>query len=237
MRVQVRQLTGQSLIWAATHSLLIKEGVGKMCDRAEELDSTWYAYACDSGISNEIMFSHVASMYSHSFNEDSSELFARLIKVHQITAAAWKGASEPWSAKSPILGHVVFGSSESEAALRCAAMISNPSGWVEVPDDFLPKITLRTDAWGDAHKNPFMAIHNLIQKQGDPEDWVKAQEILANSMLWDNFSDPKEYLDDVLQEIAGATNIVFSYLSNDTYRAKYDMESEVTQPVRERATA
>jgi hypothetical protein len=77
--------------------------------------------------------------------------------------------------------------------------------------------------WSPWYTSPFTAIGEIAQ----PGDWPKVKEVVAQSMeLW-SFIVPEEYLDELLQEIAGWTNIVVQTTSstgtNPTiYRASYD---------------
>ncbi|MCW0053980.1 hypothetical protein OIV36_31420, partial [Burkholderia pseudomallei] len=65
----------------------------------------------------------------------------------------------------------------------------------------------RWSAWSD---NPFKAIKAAAEARGTPEDYGRALDVLRASAEWENF-DLDCYLDDVLQEIAGQTNIVCQY--------------------------
>ncbi|MBR8189050.1 hypothetical protein KDW82_08260 [Burkholderia vietnamiensis] len=86
-----------------------------------------------------------------------------------------------------------------------------------------------TVIWSDWFNNPFQAIKAAAESHGKPEDYMRALEVLRTSADWDNF-DLDTYLDDVLQEIAGETNIVCQS-DRDTvtarrFRAAYDVASE-----------
>ncbi|KVX33911.1 hypothetical protein WT31_09565 [Burkholderia territorii] len=86
-----------------------------------------------------------------------------------------------------------------------------------------------TVIWSDWFNNPFQAIKAVTESHGKPEDYMRALDVLRTSAEWDNF-DLKTYLDDVLQEIAGETNIVCQY-DQDTvtarrFRAAYDVATE-----------
>lgn len=79
--------------------------------------------------------------------------------------------------------------------------------------------------WTRPHTNPFAAIKEAATNAGKPQDYNKALSQLARSADWETF-DSVNYLDELLQEIAGATNIVCQYsLEGLTthYRACYDL--------------
>lgn len=100
--------------------------------------------------------------------------------------------------------------------------------WGSMPNRKLPQKataeseTVRWSAWFD---NPFKAIKAAAEACGKPEDHVRALDVLRASAEWENFS-LEPYLDDVLQEIAGETNIVCQLASDDfsgrRFRAAYD---------------
>lgn len=80
--------------------------------------------------------------------------------------------------------------------------------------------------WTEWHENPFMAIKAAAIARGKPEDYEKALDELRKSAEWPLFW-PDSYLDELLQEIAGATNIVCQYDSTEIgakpkFRAAYD---------------
>lgn len=86
-----------------------------------------------------------------------------------------------------------------------------------------------TAVWSDWFDNPFRAIKATAEARGKPEDYMQALEVLRASADWDNL-DLGTYLDDVLQEIGGATNIVCQ-CDRDTvtgrrFRAAYDDVSQ-----------
>jgi hypothetical protein len=76
--------------------------------------------------------------------------------------------------------------------------------------------------WTSPFTNPFQAIRAASDFAGRPQDFEKAKEIFIGSMNWPTFS-PNDYLDDLLQEIAGKTNIVVQYIGVGNYRAAYDL--------------
>ena len=77
--------------------------------------------------------------------------------------------------------------------------------------------------WSQWHPNPFTAISEIAK----PGDFGKALLQLQHSAFcWDAW-DPESYVDDLLAEIAGATNIVVqiespSLFEQKLYRAAYD---------------
>jgi hypothetical protein len=79
------------------------------------------------------------------------------------------------------------------------------------------KMSKQSTNWSGLHSNPFAAIHEI----GKPDDIEKAKQVFVGSMGWENF-DHQNYLDDLLQEIGGKTNIVVQYLP-EGYRAAYDI--------------
>ncbi len=62
---------------------------------------------------------------------------------------------------------------------------------------------------------------------GLPDDIEHARQLLNDSMSWQNF-DHQNFVDDLLQEIAGKTNIVVQYLP-EGYRATYNCAKLQTQ--------
>lgn len=98
----------------------------------------------------------------------------------------------------------------------------------EVSDDVardLPEslgTSTQWSAWGD---NPFKAIKAAADARGTPADYERALDVLRASAEWENFT-LDNYVDDVLQQIAGETNIVCQYDDNKTsglrFRAAYD---------------
>ena len=80
--------------------------------------------------------------------------------------------------------------------------------------------------WTLPFTNPFQAIRAAALQNGTPGDFQRAIEVFVESTDWSNF-DRIDYVDDLLQEIAGRTNIVVQYLNNDNpvseYRAAYDL--------------
>ncbi|WP_176331408.1 hypothetical protein [Burkholderia vietnamiensis] len=91
-----------------------------------------------------------------------------------------------------------------------------------------PKAT--TAQWSDWFDNPFKAIKAASEARGTPNDYDRALDVLRRSAEWENF-DFDHYLDDVLQEIGGETNIVCQYdgdkASGRRFRAAYDEGPEV----------
>jgi hypothetical protein len=79
--------------------------------------------------------------------------------------------------------------------------------------------------WTEWTSNPLHAIKKCIDANQTPEDWEKVKTALTESMdIWEQIS-PATYLDDVLQEVAGATGIVVQYETvglNTRYKASYD---------------
>lgn len=65
-------------------------------------------------------------------------------------------------------------------------------------------------AWTPWMTNPFQAIKAAAEQAARPELFCAAVSILGESTRWENF-DADDYLDDLLQEIAGHTNIVCQY--------------------------
>lgn len=78
----------------------------------------------------------------------------------------------------------------------------------------------KAEGWTPPHANPFDCICTAAVNNGTPDDFKKAQCILMESMAWTSFNT-ESYLDDLLQEIAGATGIVVQYLPDGRYRARY----------------
>ncbi len=77
--------------------------------------------------------------------------------------------------------------------------------------------------WSEWRTSPFTAIDEVAVNG----DWLKVLDVVSQSLeLWASI-EPSEYLDDLLHEIAGKTNIVVhTTASTDTsptiYRASYD---------------
>lgn len=84
--------------------------------------------------------------------------------------------------------------------------------------------------WSDWFNNPFKAIKAATETHGKPDDYQRALEVLRASTEWDEFA-LDTYLDDLLQEIAGETNIVCQYdgdtASGRRFRATYDVIEEI----------
>jgi hypothetical protein len=76
-------------------------------------------------------------------------------------------------------------------------------------------------AWTGWYTNPFKAIAQAANANGTPEDLEKTRVSLYEIFTWDTVA-PGSLMDDLLQEIAGATNIVVQYDRNGLYRAAYD---------------
>lgn len=75
--------------------------------------------------------------------------------------------------------------------------------------------------WTAWHTNPFAAVKAAAEANHTPGDYDKAIGVLADSTKWSAIDST--YLDDLLQEIAGATNIVVqSGDGGNTWRAAYD---------------
>jgi hypothetical protein len=78
--------------------------------------------------------------------------------------------------------------------------------------------------WTAVFENPFAAIREAANAAGKPQDFQKALFELSKVPAWTLF-DSKGFLDDVLQEISGATNIVCEHVRDGhttRYRAAYD---------------
>ncbi len=75
--------------------------------------------------------------------------------------------------------------------------------------------------WTAWHANPFAAIKEAAETNGTPDDLEKAKTTLAEVTAWPSV-DASTMMDDLLQEIAGATNIVVQYDLKGAYRAAYD---------------
>lgn len=76
--------------------------------------------------------------------------------------------------------------------------------------------------WTKWHKNPFAAVAEAANSNGTPEDIEKTKISLAEVIGWTEVS-PHNLMDELLQEIAGETNIVVQYgNSGEGYRAAYD---------------
>jgi hypothetical protein len=80
--------------------------------------------------------------------------------------------------------------------------------------------------WSDWVENPFKAIKAAAEARGTPADYDRALDVLRASAEWADFSSD-HFLDDLLQEIAGETNIVCQYgdrgiHSARVFRAAYD---------------
>ncbi len=98
--------------------------------------------------------------------------------------------------------------------------------------------------WSEWHHNPFSAIAEAATKNGKPEDIEKLAGAILEIMSWSEVNE-KTLLDDLLQEIAGATGIVVQYVcggesstENDGYdfhtsfRAAYDKPVPSDRPKR-----
>jgi hypothetical protein len=113
---------------------------------------------------------------------------------------------------------------EHEAALH-GVQLARGNGHILAPE---PKAT--TAQWSDWFDNPFKAIKAASEARGTPNDYDRALDVLRRSAEWENF-DFDHYLDDVLQEIGGETNIVCQYdgdrASGRRFRAAYDEGPEV----------
>lgn len=75
--------------------------------------------------------------------------------------------------------------------------------------------------WTCPFDNPFKAIKAAAESNKTPGDFSRVVQVLVESTQWTGMT-PGNYLDDVLQEIAGVTNIVCQYLEDGTYQAAYD---------------
>jgi hypothetical protein len=89
----------------------------------------------------------------------------------------------------------------------------------------LPESLTTSTQWSAWCDNPFKAIKAAADARGTPADYERALDVLRASAEWENF-DLENYLDDVLQEIGGETNIVCQYDGDKAtglrYRAAYD---------------
>lgn len=83
--------------------------------------------------------------------------------------------------------------------------------------------------WTDWFENPFHAIKAVAEAAGIPEQFDRVLQVLRESATcWTNFNCD-QYLDDLLQEIGGATSIVCEQdPANKMYRATYDGATSVT---------
>lgn len=75
--------------------------------------------------------------------------------------------------------------------------------------------------WSPGFSNPFAAIEFVTKARDTPGDFQRALGVMRESAGWDTI-DPKEFVDDLLQEIAGVTNIVVQFDTDGTWRAAYD---------------
>ncbi|MGX0608633.1 hypothetical protein [Ralstonia pickettii] len=82
--------------------------------------------------------------------------------------------------------------------------------------------------WTDWFENPFHAIKAVAEVAGVPEQFDRVLQVMRESATtWTNF-DCDQYLDDLLQEIAGATSIVCEQdPTTKMYRATYDGATSV----------
>lgn len=83
--------------------------------------------------------------------------------------------------------------------------------------------------WTDWFENPFHAIKAAAEAAGVPEQFDRVLEVLRESATtWASF-DCDQYLDDLLQEIGGDTNIVCEQdPATKLYRATYDGTTSVS---------
>lgn len=84
---------------------------------------------------------------------------------------------------------------------------------------------MKQNIWSDWHANPFNAIKEAIETNRTPEDWEKVKSTLLKVTEWPSI-DHKDFLDELLQEIAGDTNIIVEYTGEGferQYRAAYDV--------------
>jgi len=78
--------------------------------------------------------------------------------------------------------------------------------------------------WSHWDTNPFRAAASIAKQ----EHIAAIQQVLLESMTWDSI-DPDDFMDGLLQEIAGRTSIVVQYggygeYGSVRYRATYDRE-------------
>lgn len=95
--------------------------------------------------------------------------------------------------------------------------VDEQTGYTE--GDFGGAVTV--SQWSPWFSNPFVAIKFAADANGTPDDIKRAVEVMVESTGWDAIN-PQEYFDELLQEIAGVTNIVVQY-QDRTYRAAYDV--------------
>lgn len=83
---------------------------------------------------------------------------------------------------------------------------------------------MQTVVWSEWFENPFHAIKAIAETNGTPCDFEKAIVSLTEvAAAWKSF-DAETLLDDVLQEVAGATNIVCQECHHTRqFRAAYDV--------------
>lgn len=72
--------------------------------------------------------------------------------------------------------------------------------------------------WTEELDNPFKAAYVVAQEHGLTQ---KMEQTLRKIFEWLNFDDVN-FMDDLLQEIAGETNIVVQRIGPNRYRATLD---------------
>lgn len=78
--------------------------------------------------------------------------------------------------------------------------------------------------WSAWHQNPFKALKEATDARDDAQSYARALVELRKVADWDDF-EAEHLMDDLLQEIGGATNYVIQYGSDENhgkYRAIYD---------------
>jgi hypothetical protein len=74
--------------------------------------------------------------------------------------------------------------------------------------------------WTEWLPNPFGAVLEAAKANGTPDDFKRVVEVMAETTRWESI-DSTSFLDDLLQEIAGVTNIVVQQ-QDGKFRAAYD---------------
>lgn len=70
--------------------------------------------------------------------------------------------------------------------------------------------TTDSRVWTDWYENPFRALRAATEQQEQPDAYQRMLGVMRESTEWQDF-DARNFLDDVLQEIGGATNYVVQY--------------------------
>ena len=122
-----------------------------------------------------------------------------------------------------------------EAGIR-AALNEDMVDWVDkykekrrdVLQDFANRLKAYSNIsnarfWHTPKPNPFAAAMYAAQQQSRPEDIAKIKSVMLGVAEWGDV-DPKSMMGDMLQKIAGDTNIIVRQNYDGSYQAAYDVD-------------